>query len=186
MRIEKCYFCSSSVYPGHGIEFVRNDCKVFRFCRSKCHRNFKMKRNPRKTRWTKAFRKAHGKELAVDNVFAFERHRNEAIPYDRNLVAKTIKVMDRVAEIKAKREARFYHARMKGRDAINKAEALKDLEKGIDLIIAPNAKEQILQTVEATETQSVDAPKEVVTKKKTTGKKKSTKKPAVSSASMTD
>ncbi|XP_013409451.1 probable ribosome biogenesis protein RLP24 [Lingula anatina] len=137
MRLEKCYFCSSTVYPGHGIQFVRNDCKIFRFCRSKCHKAFKKKRNPRKTRWTKAFRKAAGKDLAVDPSFEFEKRRHVPIKYDRELWTNTVKAMKRIEEIKTKRQNQFILNRLKKGKELRKAEDVKEVEKNIHLIKSP-------------------------------------------------
>jgi len=72
-----------------------------------------MKRNPRKVRWTKAFRKASGKEMTVDSTLEFEKRRHIPIRYDRELMSKTLEAMSRVAEIKKKREIAFYNARMR-------------------------------------------------------------------------
>lgn len=116
MRIYQCHFCSSPVYPGHGIMFVRNDAKEFRFCRSKCHKAFKQRRNPRKLKWTKAFRKAAGKELAVDSTLTFAQRRNVPVRYNRELVQTTLTAMDRIEEIRKKRERAFYKNRMKGNE----------------------------------------------------------------------
>ncbi|KAI9140548.1 ribosomal protein L24e-domain-containing protein, partial [Paraphysoderma sedebokerense] len=127
MRLEKCYFCSTTVYPGHGIQFVRNDSKIFRFCTSKCHRNFKMKRNPRKVRWTKAFRKAAGKEMTVDKTLTFEARRNIPVRYDRDLMATTLHAMKRISEIKAKRERAFYKSRMVGKRQEEKEREEKEI-----------------------------------------------------------
>uniref|UniRef100_A0A3P8U9G2 Probable ribosome biogenesis protein RLP24 n=2 Tax=Amphiprion TaxID=80969 RepID=A0A3P8U9G2_AMPPE len=139
MRIEKCYFCSGPVYPGHGVMFVRNDCKTFRFCKSKCHKNFKKKRNPRKTRWTKAFRKASGKELTVDNSLEFEKRRNIPVKYNRQLWDKTVEAMKKVEEIKQKRQARFIMNRLKKGKQLEKEEAINEVKKNIHLIKAPHA-----------------------------------------------
>jgi large subunit ribosomal protein L24e len=65
-------------------------------------------------KWTKAFRKAAGKELAVDSTLTFAARRNVPVRYNRDLVATTLKAMARVEEIRQKRERAFYKNRMKG------------------------------------------------------------------------
>lgn len=141
MRLEKCWFCSSTVYPGHGIAFVRNDAKTFRFCRSKCHKNFKMKRNPRKVKWTKAYRRVHGKDLAADTTFELERKRNRPERYDRNVVEDTLKAIKRIEEVRERRQAKFWDTRMKGKKSQEKKEAVAELEQNIHLVKAPIAME---------------------------------------------
>lgn len=73
-----------------------------------------MKRNPRKLAWTKSFRRAHGKEMTVDSTLSFAARRNVPVRYNRDLVATTLKAMQRVSEIRARRERAFYKNRMKG------------------------------------------------------------------------
>ncbi|KAI3433642.1 hypothetical protein D9Q98_003451 [Chlorella vulgaris] len=139
MRLEKCWFCSSTCYPGHGITFVRNDATIFRFCRSKCHKNFKMKRNPRKVKWTKAYRKLAGKELAEDATFEMERRRNRPEKYDRELVHKTVKAIQKVEAVRTARQDRFYDKRMQRARVLEKAADRKQLEQEIHLVKAPGA-----------------------------------------------
>ncbi|KAF2183074.1 hypothetical protein K469DRAFT_711036 [Zopfia rhizophila CBS 207.26] len=134
MRIETCYFCSAPVYPSKGITFVRNDARAFRFCKSKCHKNFKMKRNPRKLGWTKAFRKAHGKEMTIDSTLTFATRRNVPVRYNRNLISSTLQAMSRVSEIRARRERAFYKARMKGNKERQRAEDRRLVEENQHLL----------------------------------------------------
>ncbi|KAK5658211.1 hypothetical protein OQA88_2186 [Cercophora sp. LCS_1] len=125
MRVDPCFFCGRPSWPSKGITFMRNDGKSFRFCRSKCHKNFKMKRNPRKLKWTKAYRKNAGKEMVVDSTLQFAARRNVPVRYDRDLVARTVKAMERITEIRSRRERAFYKKRMAGKRAREVAAARK-------------------------------------------------------------
>jgi large subunit ribosomal protein L24e len=59
-----------------------------------------MKRNPKKLRWTKAFRRATGRELVNDKTLEFEKRRNRPVKYNRELWEKTVKAIRKVEEVK--------------------------------------------------------------------------------------
>ncbi|KDR23410.1 probable ribosome biogenesis protein RLP24 [Zootermopsis nevadensis] len=139
MRIETCYFCSSRIFPGHGIHFVRNDCKVFKFCRPKCHRAFKKKKNPRKVKWTKAFRKTAGKELAVDPSFEFEKRRHVPVKYDREMWAKSVDAMKRVEKIRQRRQAQYMMQRLRKGRELETQRDIKEVQRDLALIRSPAA-----------------------------------------------
>ncbi|KAH8232180.1 hypothetical protein KR032_001283 [Drosophila birchii] len=166
MRIETCYFCSSKIYPGHGVNFVRNDCKIFKFCRGKCHKAFKRKKNPRKVGWTKAHRKAAGKELAIDPSFEFEKRRNVPIKYSRETWEKALVAIKRVTEIKERRTDHFVMQRLrKGREMEINMD-VKDVQRNMSLIRSPAAGLKERRAKEAAEEAALmeeDLPEEKIT-----------------------
>jgi len=114
-----------------------------------------MKRNPRKVRWTKAFRKAAGKEMTIDSTIEFEKRRNVPVRYNRELIQTTVKAMKRVGEIRARRERAFFKHRMAAAREKHKAHRKKvlDAAKSSVTLHEPIAtefpKEKILVSVKA-------------------------------------
>jgi len=96
-----------------------------------------MKRNPRKVRWTKAYRALAGKDLTDDAVFDMERRRNVPVRYDRGLVSRSVAAMQRVDEVRVARQDRFYERRMRQSRAEARAAARAQLENEAHLVKAP-------------------------------------------------
>jgi large subunit ribosomal protein L24e len=78
----------------------------------------------------------------------FEKRRNIPIRYDRNLMSTTLKAMKRIQEIKANRERVFYKQRMAGKKELEKEQALKEIQKNIELVHVPELVEKVLEHVD--------------------------------------
>lgn len=140
MRILNCSFCGAPVYPGHGTCFVRNDGSHFYFCRSKCNRAFKKKVNPRKVKWTKAYRLAKGKELSNDtSILAMVQRRDCPVKYSREHHQKTVEGMKKIVEIKHRREAKHIMDRLKEGKKVEMKKDQLEVDRNIHLIRAPAA-----------------------------------------------
>lgn len=101
-----------------------------------------MKRNPRKLKWTKAFRKSAGKEMVVDSTLNFAARRNVPVRYNRDHIATTLKAMQRVGEIRQKRERVFYKKRMEGNKERQQAADRKLVEENSHLLPKMRASER--------------------------------------------
>lgn len=138
MRLEKCWFCSATIYPGKGSRFVRGDCKAFNFCRSKCFKLFKLRLNPRKIKWTKISRVFRGKEVAENPINEFEKRMDVPQMYDREKTAEIVETIPKIIALRNKIEAaqtkdRIYSAREKSKEHdvkfMKRYERLLDEEK---------------------------------------------------------
>lgn len=109
----------------------------FRFCRKKCRKSFERKKNPRKAKWTKAYRKLAGKELTIDPAFEFEKRRNVPVKYDRELWTKTVDAIKKINEIKERREKHFVMERLRTGTQREIHNDIRDVQKNISLIRAP-------------------------------------------------
>lgn len=113
--------------------------QIFKFCRSKCHAAFKRKKNPRKVKWTKAYRKTVGKELAIDPTFEFERRRNIPVKYNRELWSKTVEAMKKVETIRQKRQNTHIMQRLRVGREVEQEKNIKQVQRNISLIRSPAA-----------------------------------------------
>ncbi|MCJ1329596.1 ATPase-activating ribosome biosynthesis protein [Thelotrema lepadinum] len=107
-----------------------------------------MKRNPRKVKWTKAFRKARGKEMVVDSTLQFAARRNVPIRYNRDHISTTLKAMERIREIKLKRERKHYKIRMANNKAIQRELDRKLVEENPHLLPRERASERLAREAE--------------------------------------
>lgn len=136
-----------------------------------------MKRNPRKLAWTKSFRRAHGKEMVVDSTLQFAQRRNIPVRYNRELVATTLQAMQRVGEVRARREKQFYVNRMKG-NREKGLEADRKLVEENQHLLPPEYRDQVQEVLqpEAVEKMELEIdPEELEEEEKLAAQKSKTK-----------
>ena len=62
-----CSFCGKKIEPGSIKMYVKKDGTVFYFCNNKCNKNMiKLKRLPRKTKWTEEYRNEKAFRLQLE------------------------------------------------------------------------------------------------------------------------
>lgn len=86
-----------------------------------------------------AYRKAAGKELTVDPSFEFEKRRNVPVKYSRELWTKTVTAIEKINEIRERRERHFVMTRLRKGTERDIHNDIRDVQKNMSLIRSPAA-----------------------------------------------
>ena len=81
--------------------------------------------------------------MTADPVYEFEKSRDSAVRYDRNVWTDTVQAMERLDKIRTDREARFWEGRMKKSDHHRNEMIKSNLIKNETLIADPEIREKI-------------------------------------------
>lgn len=86
--------------------------------------------------------------MVVDNSLTFAARRNIPVRYNRDLVATTVKAMERVSEIRARRERLFYKKRMAGNKERERAANKKLVAENEHLLPKVRASDKMAAEIE--------------------------------------
>lgn len=105
--------------------------------------------------------------MTVDTTLQFAARRNVPVRYDRNLVSTTLNAMQRVSEIRAKREAVFFKKRMAGNKERARAANRKLVAENEHLLPRQRASERVAAEIEEPlEVEAMEVPMQEMTVKK--------------------
>lgn len=106
--------------------------------------------------------------MVVDSTLTFAARRNIPVRYDRNLVATTLKAMQRISDIRARRERVFYKNRMAANKEKEKTENRKIVAENEHLLPRGRASEKMEEVVEESLTEEIamDVPVQKVKRKR--------------------
>lgn len=89
--------------------------------------------------------------MVVDTTLTFAARRNVPVRYNRDLVSTTLKAMQRVSEIRAKREKVFYKTRMAGNKERERAANRKLVAENEHLLPRVRGSDKMKEVAQAAE-----------------------------------
>ncbi len=100
--------------------------------------------------------------MTVDNTLQLAARRNIPVRYNRNLVSTTLKAMQRVSEIKARRQKVFFKNRMASNKERIRAANKKLVDENEHLLPRQRASERMLaEVLEPVKVKAMEVPVEV-------------------------